>query len=144
MEKLNFKTNVKRYSLNDDESCVISINTTDYAILDRIKKATKNIERLTEEYQEKKIDNDNDDEANALFVETDKEIRKQINYIFNSDVCTMAFGNTNCFSLCDDGSALFENFINAVVPVIKSDIEAAQEKQNKRIEKYTSQAKKFK
>lgn len=141
MEKLNFKTNVKRYSLNDDESCVISVNTTDYAILDRIKKATKNIEKLAAEYQEKKINND--DEANELFVETDKEIRNQINYIFNSDVCTMAFGNTNCFSLCDDGSALFENFINAIVPVIKSDIEAAQGKQNKRIEKYTSQAKMF-
>lgn len=142
MENLNFKSNVKKYSLNGDENCVISVNTTDYAILDRIKKATKNIEKLADEYQEKKINND--DEANELFVETDKEIRNQINYIFNSDVCTMAFGNTNCFSLCDDGSALFENFINAIVPVIKSDIEAAQEKQNKRIEKYTSQAKKFK
>lgn len=142
MENLNFKSNVKKYSLNGDENCVISVNTTDYAILDRIKKATKNIEKLAAEYQEKKINND--DEANELFVETDREIRNQINYIFNSDVCTMAFGNTNCFSLCNDGSALFENFINAIVPVIKSDIEAAQEKQNKRIEKYTSQAKRFK
>lgn len=142
MENLNFKSNVKKYSLNGDENCVISVNTTDYAIIDRIKKATKNIEKLAAEYQEKKINND--DEANELFVETDKEIRNQINYIFNSDVCTMAFGNTNCFSLCDDGSALFENFISAIIPVIRADIEAAQEKQSKRIEKYTSQAKKFK
>ena len=142
MESLNFKSNIKKYAINDDENCVISVSTTDYAILDRNKKAIKNIENLTAEYKEKKINND--DEANELFVSADKEIRNQINYIFNSDVCTMAFGNTNCFSPCDDGSVLFENFINAIVPVVKADIMAAQEKQNKRIEKYTSQAKKFK
>lgn len=141
MEKLNFKNNIKKYCINDDENCIISVNTTDYAILDRIKKSLNTIENLSEEYKNKKINND--DEANELFVSADLKIREQINYIFNSDVCTSAFGNTNCLSLCDDGSTLFENFINAVVPIIKKDIAEAQKKQEKHIERYTSQAKKF-
>lgn len=142
MESLNFKTNVKTYSINNDESCLININTSDYAILDRIKKALKNIEKLTEKYKNKTVNNDT--EANELFVEADIAIREQINYIFDSDICSKVFKNANCMSLCDDGSSLFENFINAIVPVIKKDIEAAQEKRNKHIEKYTYQAKGFK
>lgn len=141
MENLSFKSNVKKYTINGDENCVVSINTTDYAILDRIKKSLKNIEKLSTEYKNKAVNND--DEANELFVSADKEIREQINYIFNSDVCTSAFGNTNCLSLCDDGSTLFENFVNCVIPIIRRDITEAQKKQSKHIEKYTSQAKKF-
>lgn len=141
MEKLNFKNNIKKYCINGNENCIISVNTTDYAILDRIKKSINIIESLSEEYKDKKINND--DEANEVFVSADLKIREQINYIFNSDVCTSAFGNTNCLSLCDDGSTLFENFINAVVPIIKKDITEAQKKQERHIERYTSQAKKF-
>lgn len=142
MENLNFKKNIKTYSLNNDENCIISIDTTDYAIIDRMKKSLKNIDKLSEEYKNKTAEND--DEANDMFVDVDKKIREQINYIFKSDVCTSAFGETNCFSLCDDGSVLYENFINAVIPAIKNDITKAQAKHKKRIEKYTSQAKKFK
>ncbi len=141
MQSINFKSNVKKYSINEDENCVISVSTTDYAILDRIKKSIKNMEKIADEYKNRTVNND--DEANEIFVSADEKIREQINYIFNSDVCTAAFGKTNCLSPCDDGSLLFENFVNAIVPVIKADITQAQEKQNKHVEKYTSQAKKF-
>lgn len=141
MATLNFKTNVKTYDINGDKNRIISVNTTDYAILDRIKKSLKNIEKIADEYRTKTISND--DEANDLFVAADKRIREQINYIFGADVCDIVFGNVNCFSPCDDGSALFENFINAIVPEIRKDITEAQKKQSKHIEKYTAQAKRF-
>ena len=141
MSTLNFKTNVKTYDINGDKNRIISVNTTDYAILDRIKISLKNIEKLADEYKSKTVNND--DEANELFVTADKKIREQINFIFGSDVSTTVFGNVNCFSPCDDGSVLFENFINAIVPEIRKDISEAQNKQSKHIEKYTSQAKRF-
>lgn len=141
MESLNFKTNIKTYCINDDASKAIAINTTDYAILDRIKKSLKSIEQIEQDYKDKTINND--DEANTLFVEADAKVRDQINYIFGSDVCSNAFGNVNCLSLCDDGSTLFENFLNAIVPIIRKDITNAQKKQSKRIDKYVLQAQQF-
>lgn len=142
MENIKFESGVKQYSINGDENAVISIRTNDYAILDRIKKALKNTEQISQEYKGKQVNSD--DDANEIFVSADKKIREQINYIFNADVCSKAFGQANCLSPCDDGNVLFENFLNAIVPLIRSNISAAQKEQNKRIEKYTSQAKELK
>lgn len=141
MESLNFKTNIKQYAINGDESKVISVCTTDFAILDRIKRSLKSIDEISKNYENRTTDDS--DEVNELFVSADRDIRGQINSIFNSDVCTMAFGNVNCLSLCDDGSYLFENFINAIIPIIHKDVTDAQAKQSKHVEKYVTQAKRF-
>lgn len=140
MESLKFESSYKEYSINGDESKVIRINTTDFAIFDRLKKAMKQIDDIAKEYEN--VTPKTDDEANELFVSVDKRVREQINYIFDSDVSTVAFGNANCFTVVlSNMQPLFYNFLNAIVPVIKKDLEKVMSKSNKNVSKYTSQLK---
>jgi hypothetical protein len=140
MNIINFDNGKKSYVINGDENCVITFNTSDIAIVDRIKKAMNNIQTVAEGYEKRNIEND--DEANALFVEADREIRTQIDYIFGDKIADKAFGVTNCLSVCGSGSTIYENFLNAIVPIVEQDIKTAQRQANKRVEKYTSQVKK--
>ncbi len=137
MNNLNFDTGYKEYSINGDESKVIRIDTTDYALFDRIQKVSKNIDKLSENYRNTKVETD--EQANELFVKVDKDIREQINKIFGYDVSSVVFGITNCMSITKSGHMLFENFLNALIPVIKNDMQEAVNKQNERVKKYTSQ-----
>lgn len=137
MNNLNFDTGYKEYSINGDEGKVIRIDTTDFALFDRAQKAAKNIDKLSDNYRQAKVETD--EQANELFVKVDKDIREQINNIFGYDVSSVVFGITNCMSITKSGHMLFENFLNAVIPVIKNDMQEAVDKQNKRVEKYTSQ-----
>lgn len=138
MNKLNFETGYKEYCINDDESKIIHINTTDFAILDRIKKAMSNIDSISKEYEN--VEPKNDEDTNILFVSADKKIKEQIDYIFNSDVSSVVFGNTSCMSLTG-GQPIFMNFLNAIIPIIHFDIEKEINNQNKKVAKYTSQVK---
>lgn len=140
MTSLKFDDGYKEYSINGDESKVIRINTTDFAIFDRIKKAMSTIDDISKKYKNAELKTD--DEANELFVSADKKVREQINYIFDSDVSSVAFGNTNCFSIVfSNKQPLFYNFLNAIIPTIRSDIEKVMTSQNKNVAKYTSQLK---
>lgn len=138
MQNINFDTGIKEYSINGDESKIIRFSTTDYGIIDRIKTAMQAISALEKKYKTAEQTDATDDAVNDMLVSVDKAIRDQINYIFDSDVCTMAFGNTNCLSDTKSGDPLFANFLNAIVPLIKKDMSSAVQNQGKLINKYTS------
>lgn len=137
MQSLNFKTPLKTYAINDDENTVIKINTTDYGLAERLRNLTQRTSELVEKYKNMKPE----DVTIEIFVDVDKEIRREIDYVFGAGISQGAFGNVNCLSLCEDGSMIFENFLGCVVPVIVSDIENAHAQQSKHIEKYLKQAK---
>ena len=136
LKSLNFKTNIKRFAINNDENTVICVNTSDIGILERAKKS----ERIFAEIQSKYKDAEN---ANAfdLISDLDKSVRNQINYIFGSDVSTAAFGTANCVSTCD-GVPMYVGFLNAIMAEVRADLEAENEKTKAHISKYVSQVKK--
>ena len=135
MTNISYSTGVKEYVLNGDENNKIRINVTDANIVKRFEEADKVIQSLTAgQYT---IDD---------AVRLDKEIRKQLNYTFGTDVCTAAFGDVNCLSPVADGRSLFEAFIEAFLPQVKKDIESAGaaakirlDTLDQKTEKYTSQ-----
>lgn len=139
MQSLNFKTPLKTYAINNDENTVIKINTTDYSLVERLNKLIERTEELVQKYKNMKPE----DVTFEIFLDVDKEIRKEIDYVLGAGVSQGAFGDVNCLSICDDGSMIFENFLNCVVPVIVSDIENAHAQQSKHIEKYLNQAKRL-
>lgn len=136
MQKLVFDRGYKEYQIGDDENAVIRINTADVGILARLNEAVKNIEQI-----QKKYENAENTDAIQLITECDKDIREQINYIFGSDVCTVAFGEINCLSLAG-GKPIFENFLEVLIPVMQADFESAQKISDEKVGKYTSQVKK--
>lgn len=139
MQKLVFDRGYKEYQIGDDENAVIRINTTDVGILARLNEAVKNIEQIQKKYENAEKAESTD--AIQLITECDKDIREQINYIFGSDVCTVAFGKINCLSrVC--GKPIFENFLEVLIPVMQADFESAQKISDEKVGKYTSQVKK--
>lgn len=138
MQNINFKTNFKTFCLNDDKNCVIKINTADFGILDRAEQAQAKLAELQEKAEKIQNTDGTNEPKYSVLGEIDKAIREQINYVFGADVSTPAFGTTYCFSLCD-GVPMFENFINALLPVIEADCMAEAEKAKSNIGKYTKQ-----
>lgn len=139
MQSLNFKTPLKTYAINDDENAVIKINTTDFGLIDRLKNLVERTGKIADKYKAMSEDKLNID----VFIDFDKDIRKEIDYVLGEGVSQSAFGNVNCLSICDDGSMIFENFLNCVVPVILNDVQTAVANRSKHIEKYTNQAKRL-
>lgn len=137
MNNINFNDGIKTYTLNNDESKVTRINTTDVNILKRLDTARKNIQDYAEQ-----LSKVNESEATVegmikMLDDYDAKIRSEINSIFNSDVSSVAFGNINCTSMCG-GQPLFLNFVESVIPVLEADIKAEQ---SGKVDKYTAQAK---
>nr|WP_294665335.1 hypothetical protein [uncultured Ruminococcus sp.] len=139
MQSLNFKTPLKTYAINDDENAVIKINTTDFGLIDRLKNLVERTGKIADKYKAMSEDKLNID----VFIDFDKDIRKEIDYVLGEGVSQSAFGDVNCLSICDDGSMIFENFLNCVVPVILDDVQTAVANRSKHIEKYTNQAKRL-
>jgi hypothetical protein len=137
MTNISYSTGVKEYVLNGDENNKIRINVTDFNIMKRWKEADEEIQKLVTPRGQRTIE-----EAERI----DNEVRKWLNYVFNTDVCTPAFGNTSILSPLPDGRLLFQSFMEAFLPQIAKDIEAAGAASQIRLneleqktEKYTSQ-----
>lgn len=117
MKSINFDEGYKEYAINNDPSRVIKIRVADIGLLDRVKKASADMEKLFAKYK-----NAPDlDEMSAF----DKEFRELLNTAFGSDICTPVFGNSSVMSLTSSGNYLFSEFMNAFLPVLEADIKAA-------------------
>lgn len=132
MQNINFDDGFKTYVLNNDESKIIKVNVTDFGIIDRFEKVKKELEDLTN----KTTLTQSTDESEMQ--QTDSIIREKINYIFGSDVSSVAFGSAYCFSP-SNGMPVFVNFINAIMPVIEKEMQIETDKMQLNINKYTSQ-----
>lgn len=132
MQNIHFDDGFKTYVLNGDESKVIKVNVTDFGIIDRFEKVKKDLEHLAD----KTTLSQSTDESEMQ--QTDRIIREKINYIFGSDVSSVAFGSAYCFSP-SGGIPVFAHFINAIMPVIEKEMQIETDKMQLNIDKYTSQ-----
>lgn len=135
MNNLSYNVGYKEYSINGDESRILRINTSDMNIITRMNKAEKELQKIADKCNSATADN-----AIETLSYLDNEVRKQINYVFDGDVSDIIFGNTNCISIAG-GKPIFENFLEAVLPVIKEDISTEQKKIERKVSKYTSKVK---
>ena len=140
MRSLKINNGIKEFAINDDENKVLKRNTTDIQIAQRLKQSEKELNQIAEEC--KNIgESMSEDEAIDLFDKYDKKVKTTLDYIFNANVSEVVFGNMNCLSICD-GKPMFQNFIDAIMPEIETDIQAESKKSKANIKKYTSQVRK--
>lgn len=129
MQVLNFENGVKRYAVNGDETCVITVNPADVGLPSRYAEKMPEVKALAAEMK-------NAEPTPERIADYDRRLRGLLNGIFGSDVCTPAFGSANCFSPVGDGKLLFEAFLEAFIPVIEQEIGERLEASKKRTEKY--------
>lgn len=146
MQSIRFDDGYKEFMINDDPNKVIRFDPADFGIIERFNTAMKNIEEASET-----IKNDIDinpqgeplselEEAAEAVAKVNKLIKDQIDYIFDSPVSDMVFGNKSPLALVK-GVPLFERFIMAAKEVIEKEVKKEMEASQKRIEKYTKQVK---
>lgn len=129
MKSLNFANGYKEYMINNDPNKVIRINSSDLGIVKRAREAQEKINSII-------LSNDTETDAEML----NTTVREQLDYIFGAGVSDIAFGSTNVMSIAG-GAPIFQNFIDAILPIIEEDITKEKELSDKRISNYTSRVK---
>ena len=146
MQSIRFDDGFKEFMINDDPNKVIRFDPTDFSIIERFNTAMKNIEQSTQELtNDIEIDSkgepaDELDIAAEAVAKVNKFIKDQIDYIFDSPVSDMVFGNKSPLAMVK-GVPLFERFILAAQAVIEKELKAEMKASEKRISKYTRQVK---
>lgn len=142
MQNLNFDDGYRPFTLQNDPNRVIRFNPADFGIIERIKKAYDEIDNAT------KFDTDIDLKADGTPLELvgqaadivsdmDNIIKRQVDYIFNSPVSEMVFGNQSPMGMVN-GVPLYERFLSTLIPVIQEEVKAEMAASQKRISKYTN------
>lgn len=146
MQNLIIDDGLKSFTINNDPTKVIKFNPTDFGIIERINSAYKTIEKVYNNAEEIDLNNDGsnveqlESAANAVS-KVSSTIKEQIDFIFDSPVSDIVFGNQSPISMVK-GVPFYERFLNAIIPEIKRATRAEQLASQKRINKYTSQVKK--
>lgn len=129
---LNFDDGYKTYEINGDPNRVIKINPADVGILKRLQAAQDSISALQSKY--------NSINTPEALAECDKDLRAIIDDVFAAPVADIAFGGSNCLSLAG-GSSIYENFLNAIIPIVQETVKEESKASEKRISKYTDRVK---
>lgn len=146
MQSIRFDDGYKEFMINDDPNKIIRFDPADFGIIERFNTAIKNIEKARQELtSDIEIDSKGDPidglESSAEAVaKVRKLINEQVDYIFDSPVSEMVFGNRSPLALYK-GVPLFERFILAAQEVIEKEIKEEMKASQKRVEKYTKQVK---
>lgn len=139
MEKIKVSSKVKEYMVVnelDEELGIIRINVTDFDFFNRVKQAEVRIMDVVKRFKELHSQNLQTEETFVKLSELDKEIKKQLNYMFDYDVSSVVFANTNCLSI-GDGQPFVTRFLQSIIPVIKRDIEKENRQSKQKMSKYT-------
>lgn len=131
MEKLVIDNGLKSYEIEDANGNVrgiISFNPSDFGFIDRVPVAIKNIEAFKDQIPE--------DAGADILRQYDELIRKELNTLFGSDICTVIFGDVNCLSM-SGGAPLYFKAIETLIPIVVETITKEAEASKERINKYT-------
>lgn len=137
MEQIKINSSIKKYQIvdeNGDELGVVQVNTTDVNFCDRVKNAEKVVNSAIASVQN--IGDMNPEERITTLVKADKQIKEQLDYMFDYKVSDIVFGNRNCLSL-SGGEMPIVQFMDGILPYIKQSIIEERRRSEEKIGKYT-------
>ena len=145
MNSLNLGEEYSEFTINGDETRVIKIDLNDYAIITRLNESYKRIEDFA---NKNSADVNSDGTAKDTLSETaevignfDKFIKEQIDYIFNSKVSDIVFGEKSPLSMVK-GIPLYQRFLTALQPYMEEIVKRERKASEKRMDKYLKVIKK--
>lgn len=129
----------KEFTINHDPERVIRFNPADLAIVERMESARKAMEEIASVASEITLNADGSptlESAASTVAELDQKIKEQVDYVFNYPVSDAVFGKQSPLASVK-GIPLFEQFMLAAIPYVKSEIQAEMAASEKRVAKYT-------
>lgn len=139
----------KRFTVDNDENRVLELNTSDFSIINRLSEMYPKLTELTEKITHLNDGVSESDEGDSLqndltvmsgnLTSADTEIRKLVDYIFDSNVCEVCCPSGSMLDLIN-GQFRYEFIINALMSLyettIKKETAELQKKMSKHTDKY--------
>ena len=127
-------------TINNDESRVIRIDLNDLGMIERLNESYQKIDEFQKNHDDIEIKSDGSpvdglNKSAEILKEFKDLIKEQIDFIFDSKVSDVVFGNKNPLSTVK-GVPLYERFLNALKPYIEKIAKKEREESNKRVQKY--------
>lgn len=136
MSTLNIDTGLQTYSLNDN--CEVSFNPTDINFVQKLYDVFAKLDAKQNDYAKQAEEIGNDAEKIFTFAkESDVEMRKLVDGVFNVPVCDALFGDRNVFARAGNGIPVWANLLLAIIDECSVAEEALRKKSNATINKYT-------
>lgn len=127
-------------TINNDENRVIRVDLSDFGMIERLNESYKKIEEFQKQHTDIKINADGTaedklNESAEILKAFNALVREQIDYILDSKVSDVVFGNKNPLSTVK-GVPLYARFLNALKPYIEKIAKREKEESDKRVQKY--------
>lgn len=127
-------------TINNDENRVIKVDLSDFGMIERLNESYKKIDEFQNSHKDIKINPDGTaadklNESAEILKAFNTLVREQIDYILDSKVSDIVFGNKNPLSTVK-GVPLYERFLNALKPYIEKIAKREKEESDKRVQKY--------
>jgi hypothetical protein len=126
--KMRLSTPVKTYSFydqNDEFLFELRFDPSDIGIMERAEEVEKRLESLQPK-----------DETEVL--NASKEVKKQIDYLLNTQAADRIFAVSNPFSLLDSGKFFVEEVLGAINKLIEKEMKGKMKKVSRRAEAYAA------
>ena len=148
---LGYSTKKKRFSVGGDVNNVVELDTSDLGVANRLSRSMKDFKDIENKWNALNESADtiiNTDDLDAAmtstedfsnqFEELEKQVRKIIDEVFDSDVADKCLGNSSAFSPVN-GYFKYEHIITALLNCYEQQIKDEAPKFNARkINKYTN------
>ena len=131
-------TRNKRFRIDGDDDRIIELNTSDMTILNRINDADKKLRELAD-YATFDVEDtaENQEEAITKLINTDKQMREIIDYLFNSKVADICAPNGSMYDPFN-GKYRFEHILETLFALYEKNINDEYKKMKKNVEKHTN------
>lgn len=129
-----------RFRVNGDNDKILELNTSDPNVLTRLNKGYKELVKLTDKVAALKYDENEDNASDKLadaLEDLDKQMKAQLDYIFDAEVGKVLAGNSSMYSI-RDGKFRFETVIETLGNLYENSFNKEFEAMRKRVTKHTS------
>ena len=129
----------KRIRINQDDSKILELDTTDLNIVDRFRKKYDEMVALVEDsFKNIATTEDSDvDKLGESITDVDTKMRRIIDEIFNSNVSELCASSGSMLDPIN-GKFRFEHIFEVLIPLYENDITNELRKLNTRVQKHTS------
>ena len=138
-------TRRKRFRIDGDSNRILELNLSDMGIVSRLKDAYPKLVKLSQDATEEMatVSDDESDLQESLtktadvLDRIDKEMRSQIDYIFDSNVSELCVPSGSMYDPFN-GKFRFEHILNIITSLYESNLNDEYKKMTKRVQKHTS------
>ena len=128
----------QKFRINGDPNKILELNISDTGIMERLEKGWQ---RLQEDVKKIGELNENDEDLSSKLSAIDKSMRKQIDYIFDSNVSEICASNGKMIDPWN-GQTRYEHILDSLLTLYADNINSEFRKMKARTSKHTQKYKK--